>query len=171
MEDYTYHLGPGTPKILGAHMLEVCPTIAAGQAAGRDPPARHRRPRGPGPAGLRRGARSGHRARHLRSRRPVPAGAQRGRRRRRRTSRCRSCRSPARCGSRSRTWPPRPSRWITAGGPHHTVLSTAVGTEELADFANMLGIELLIIDGRPTGATSPTEIRWNQAYYRLAQGF
>ena len=31
MEDYTYHLGPGTPKILGAHMLEVCPTIAAGR--------------------------------------------------------------------------------------------------------------------------------------------
>ncbi len=29
MEDYTYHLGPGTPKILGAHMLEVCPSIAA----------------------------------------------------------------------------------------------------------------------------------------------
>ena len=29
MEDYTYHLGPGEPKILGAHMLEVCPSIAA----------------------------------------------------------------------------------------------------------------------------------------------
>src|SRR6185312_13861422 len=29
MEDYTYHFGPGEPKILGAHMLEVCPTIAA----------------------------------------------------------------------------------------------------------------------------------------------
>ena len=28
MEDYTYHLGPGEPKILGAHMLEVCPTIS-----------------------------------------------------------------------------------------------------------------------------------------------
>jgi L-arabinose isomerase len=31
MEDYTYHLGPGEPKILGAHMLEICPTIAAGR--------------------------------------------------------------------------------------------------------------------------------------------
>ena len=27
MEDYTYHLGPGEPKILGSHMLEVCPSI------------------------------------------------------------------------------------------------------------------------------------------------
>ena len=31
MEDYTYHLDPVSPKILGAHMLEVCPTIASGQ--------------------------------------------------------------------------------------------------------------------------------------------
>ena len=81
MEDYTYHLGPGTPKILGAHMLEVCPSIAAGPAADRDPPARHRQPGGSGPAGLRRRPRPGDRARHLRPRRPVPAGAQRGRRR------------------------------------------------------------------------------------------
>ena len=53
MEDYTYHFGPGEPKILGAHMLEVCPTIAADTPVMRDPPARHRRPRGPGTAGLR----------------------------------------------------------------------------------------------------------------------
>jgi L-arabinose isomerase len=31
MEDYTYHLGPGEPKVLGAHMLEICPSIAAGK--------------------------------------------------------------------------------------------------------------------------------------------
>ncbi len=31
MEDYTYHLAPGAEKILGAHMLEVCPSIAAGR--------------------------------------------------------------------------------------------------------------------------------------------
>src|SRR5208282_2224670 len=30
MEDYTYHFGPGEPKILGAHMLEICPSISAG---------------------------------------------------------------------------------------------------------------------------------------------
>ena len=58
MEDYTYHFGPGEPKILGAHMLEVCPSIAADQPVVRDPPARDRRPRGPGPAGVRRRARA-----------------------------------------------------------------------------------------------------------------
>ena len=80
MEDYTYHLGPGTPKILGAHMLEVCPTIAGDQAAGRDPPARHRQSRGPGPDGFRRGSGAGYGPGHLRSGRPVPPRAQRGRR-------------------------------------------------------------------------------------------
>ena len=44
MEDYTYHLGPGTPLVLGAHMLEVCPSIAADRPQLRDTPAVHRRP-------------------------------------------------------------------------------------------------------------------------------
>ena len=39
MEDYTYHLGPGEPKVLGAHMLEVCPSIATSVPRVRDPPA------------------------------------------------------------------------------------------------------------------------------------
>ena len=59
MEDYTYHLGPGEPKTLGAHMLEVCPTIASGQASlevhplgigGREDPARLVFDAAPGPA-------------------------------------------------------------------------------------------------------------------------
>ena len=56
MEDYTYDLTPGDELVLGAHMLEVCPTIAAGRPSVRDPPAQHRRPRGPRPARVRRGA-------------------------------------------------------------------------------------------------------------------
>ena len=80
MEDYTYHFGPGEPKILGAHMLEVCPTIAAQQPVVRDPPAGHRRPRGPGPAGVRRRARPGRGDRPGRPRRPVPVRGQRDRR-------------------------------------------------------------------------------------------
>nr|BFE77632.1 hypothetical protein GCM10020093_002330 [Planobispora longispora] len=55
--------------------------------------------------------------------------------------------------------------------PHHTVLSAAVGTEELADFADMLGVELLVIDAGTEIRQFTKEIRWNQAYYRLAQGF
>jgi L-arabinose isomerase len=60
---------------------------------------------------------------------------------------------------------------ITAGGPHHTVLSTAVGTEHLVDFANLLVVELLIIDDSTSRRDFADRIRWNQAYSRLAQGF
>jgi L-arabinose isomerase len=72
-------------------------------------------------------------------------------------------------------WKPRPSlttsaeAWLLAGGPHHTVLSTAVGTEAVADFADMVGTELLLIDTATTTRRFAQELRWNQAYYRLAQ--
>ena len=82
MEDYTYDLAPTARLVLGAHMLEICPSIAAGTAVVRDPPALHRRPRGPRPARLQRRARAGGRRRDARPRRPLPAGRQRGRRRR-----------------------------------------------------------------------------------------
>ena len=110
MEDYTYHFGPGEPKILGAHMLEVCPTIAADTPSceihplgigGREDPVRLVFDAAPGPGRRDRPGRHG---------RPVPAGGQRDRGGRRRTSRCRSCRSPARCGSPRRRCRPRPSR-------------------------------------------------------------
>jgi L-arabinose isomerase len=74
-------------------------------------------------------------------------------------------------------WVPRPNfrtsaqAWLTAGGPHHTVLSTAVGTEELTDLAAMVGVELLVIDRDTTNRSFANEMRWNQAYFRLAQGF
>ena len=61
--------------------------------------------------------------------------------------------------------------WITAGGPHHTVLSQAVGTEIFRDFAHMLDVELLVIDDTTTRASIADRIRWNAAYHRLAQGF
>jgi L-arabinose isomerase len=74
-------------------------------------------------------------------------------------------------------WKPKPDlatsaeSWITAGAPHHTVLSTAVDTDQLVDFANLFGVELLIIDGSTTRREFADRIRWNQAYDRLAQGF
>ena len=57
MEDYTYDLTPGRERILGAHMLEVCPSIAALDADARGASTVDRRPRGPRPAPLHRGAR------------------------------------------------------------------------------------------------------------------
>jgi L-arabinose isomerase len=60
--------------------------------------------------------------------------------------------------------------WLTAGGPHHTVLSQAVDTETIEDFAAMLHTELLIIDGHTTPRTFVDHVRWNAPYYRLSGG-
>ncbi len=60
--------------------------------------------------------------------------------------------------------------WLTAGGPHHTVLTTAVPYEALEDLALMLDVELVHIDADTTPARLRNELRWNNAYYRLAQG-
>ena len=51
------------------------------------------------------------------------------------------------------------------------MLSTAVDTDQLTEFAHLLGVELLMIDGSTTRRDFADRIRWNQAYYRLAQGF
>ena len=72
-------------------------------------------------------------------------------------------------------WKPRPSlaesaeSWLLAGAPHHTVLSSAVDTETLTDYAAMAGVELLTIDENTKTEQFGKEIRWNAAYHRLAQ--
>ena len=73
-------------------------------------------------------------------------------------------------------WKPAPdfatsaAAWLTAGAAHHTVMSTAVGVEVFRDFAEMAKVELLVIDEDTTTRDFQREVRWNQAYYRLAQG-
>jgi L-arabinose isomerase len=169
MEDYTYHLVPGEEKILGAHMLEVCPTIAAGQPSceihplsigAREDPVRLVFDAAPGPAVVLGMADLGDRFRLVAnevdlvpSDEPLP-----------------------RLPVARAVWRPRPDfhtsaeSWLSAGGPHHTVLTTAVGAEELTDLAEMTRTELLLIDGSTTRPRFADQIRWNQAYYRLAQG-
>ena len=74
-------------------------------------------------------------------------------------------------------WKPAPSfstaleSWLTAGGPHHTALTTAVRMESLEDFAVISGVELVRIDATTTTESFRRELRWNQAYYKLTQGF
>jgi L-arabinose isomerase len=170
MEDYTYHLGPGTPKILGAHMLEVCPTIAAGRPrveihplgiGNREDPVRLVFDAATGPATVVGICDLGDRFRLVLNEvevvepdEPLP-----------------------RLPVARAVWEPKPSlstsaeAWLMAGGPHHTVLSQSVGTEELTDFARMVGVELLVIDGATTSRDFGNEIRWNQAAYRLGMGF
>src|SRR5664280_2907954 len=73
-------------------------------------------------------------------------------------------------------WKPAPNlrtsteAWLTAGGPHHTVLSTALTAEHLWDFAEMTRTELVMIDADTRPRRFLQELRWNQVYYRLAQG-
>ena len=162
--------GPGTPKILGAHMLEVCPSIAADKPrveihplgiGNREDPVRLVFDAAPGPATMLGICDLGDRFRLVLNEvdvvppdEPLP-----------------------KLPVARAVWEPKPDlatsaeSWITAGGPHHTVLSTAVGTDQLVDFANLLGVELLIIDGSTNRRDFADRIRWNQAYYRLAQGF
>ena len=74
-------------------------------------------------------------------------------------------------------WKPRPDfptaaeAWLVAGGPHHSVFSAALDSEVLVDFAEIAGVELLMIDSDTRIRDFRNELRWNQAYYRLAQGF
>ena len=170
MEDYTYHWGPGTPKILGAHMLEVCPSIAAGKPrveihplsiGDREDPVRLVFDAEPGPAIVVGICDLGDRFRLVLNEVTVVEPDEP---------------LPNLPVARA-VWEPSPDLatsaecWLAAGGPHHTVLSTAVDTEQLVDFANLLGVELLIIDGSTNRRDFADRIHWNQAYYRLAQGF
>ncbi|MNZ75710.1 L-arabinose isomerase [compost metagenome] len=72
-------------------------------------------------------------------------------------------------------WKPQPSlresaeAWILAGGAHHTVLSYAISTENLSDWAEMAGIESVIIDKDTSVARFRNELRWSEAAYRLGK--
>ncbi|MDO0931210.1 L-arabinose isomerase [Streptomyces sp. DG2A-72] len=168
MEDYTYHLGPGTPRILGAHMLEVCPSVAGARPrceihplsiGGREDPVRLVFDAAPGPALVVGLSDLGDRFRLTANAVDVITPSE-----------------PLRRLPVARAvWKPRPSlaesaeSWLLTGAPHHTVLSSAVDRETLTDFAAMTGVELLTIDEETDIEQLAKEIRWNAAYHRLAQ--
>ena len=167
MEDYTYHLVPGQEKILGAHMLEVCPTIASAKPTleihplgigDREDPVRLRFTAAPGPAVVVGISDMGDRFRLTLNEVDVVEPDQ-----------ALPC-LPVACA----VWEPRPSLatsaecWLLSGGPHHTVLSSALGTQAFRDLAEMIGIELVVIDGGATPDSIQRELRWNAAYHRLA---
>jgi L-arabinose isomerase len=167
MEDYTYHFGPGEQKILGAHMLEVCPSIAAGRPrveihplgiGAREDPVRLVFDAAPGPGVVIGMADLGDRFRLVANTIEVTAPDE----------------PLPRLPVARAVWKPAPSlstsaeSWLTAGGPHHTVLTQAVGAESLRDFAQMVRTELLLIDEKTTTEDFADRLRWNQAYYRLS---
>ena len=169
MEDYTYDLDPAGPTVLGAHMLEVCPSIAAGRPrceihplsiGARSDPVRLVFDAAPGPAFVAGLTDLGERFRIVASSIDIVGAEQ----------------PLPRLPVARAVWRPRPDlrtaveAWLMAGGAHHTVLSRAIDIEPMADFAEMAGVEFLHIDETTTVAEFRKELRWNQAYHRLARG-
>ena len=95
MEDYTYHLHPSGKKVLGAHMLEICPSIADGKPSLAGPSAGHRRQGRSGAAGLQHAGRPGVERVAHRPRQPVPPARQRGGRRQARPADAQAARCPS----------------------------------------------------------------------------
>lgn len=169
MEDYTYHFDPdaGNDLVLGAHMLEVCPSIAREQKplldaqylgiGGKDDPARLIFSADSGVALNISLIDMGDRFRlivntvdtivppHTLPKLPVAHAI----------------------------WKSRPSlpvaaeAWILAGGAHHTVFTQALDIEYLRIYAEMCGIEMLVIDEETRIPAFKNEIRWNEVYYKL----
>ena len=169
MEDYTYDLTPGDERILGAHMLEVCPTLTRSRPrlevhplsiGGREDPVRLVFTADPGPGIVVALSDMRDRFRLVANvvelvlpGAPLP-----------------------RLPVGRAVWKPAPdfqtsaTSWLQAGAAHHTCMSTAVGVEAFTDFARMAGVELLVIDESTTTAGFENALRWNAAYYRLAGG-
>jgi L-arabinose isomerase len=170
MEDYTYHLAPEGPKVLGAHMLEVCPSIAAATPSceihplsigGKPDPVRLVFTAAPGPAVVVGLVDLGDRFRLIANEvEVVPPDEE----------------LPRLPVARA-IWEPKPDlataaeAWLIAGGPHHTSFCRALGTEAFADLAEIAGLELLSIDQRTRIEDFKKELRWNRAYFHLAGAF
>jgi L-arabinose isomerase len=169
MEDYTYDLTPGSEVILGAHMLEVCPTLTAARPrleihplsiGAREDPVRLVFTADSGPGVVVSLADVRDRFRLVANAVEVAEPAEP---------------LPKLPVGRA-VWRPAPdfgtsaACWLEAGAAHHTVMSTAVGLEAFADFARIAGTEFLAIDSSTTVAGFARELRANAAYYRLARG-
>ena len=168
MEDYTYHFEPGNEMLLGAHMLEVCPTIAAERPkiqvhplgiGDREDPARLVFKSQPGPAIVTTLVDMGDRLRmivndveckeqlHDMPKLPV-AGV---------------------------LWAPKPclqtsaEAWIYAGGAHHSVLSYALTPDIMRDFAEITGIEFLHIDQNTDIESFRKELFYNDVAYKVGR--
>jgi L-arabinose isomerase len=170
MEDYTYHMDPSNKVVLGAHMLEICPSIAEGKPSlevhplgigGKADPARlvFNTPAGPGlNASL---IDLGNRFRLLVNEVNVVAPEQ----------------PMPKLPVAQALWEPQPNFadacacWIHAGGAHHTGFSQAVTTEMLEDFAEIAGLELVVIDADTRVRDLKHQLRWNEVYYGLKDGF
>ncbi|MCY3831738.1 MAG: L-arabinose isomerase [Chloroflexi bacterium] len=166
MEDYTYHFHPDNMAVLGAHMLEICPSIAAEQPSlevhplgigGKADPARLVFNTAPGPALNASLIDMGERFRLIVNTveviepdEPLP-----------------------KLPVARALWKPHPNlavgaaAWIHAGGAHHTVFSQALRPEHITDFSEMAGVEHVQIDESTELRAFKNELRWNEVAYKL----
>ena len=169
MEDYTYHLDPVGMKVLGAHMLEICESIAEGKPklevhplgiGGKDDPPRLVFNVSNGQALNASIIDTGNRFRLIvnevevvQSDKPLP-----------------------KLPVARVMWIPKPnlevgaSAWILAGGAHHTGFSQAITSEYMEDFAEIADIEFLLINDSTKLYEFKKELRWNELSYQFAKG-
>lgn len=168
MEDYTYHFTPQKAYVMGSHMLEICPSIADGKAScevhqlgigGKEDPVRLVFNSPAGPAINASLVDMGNRFRLIVN--EVEAVKPMG--------------DLPKLPVARVLWDAKPNldiaatAWILAGGAHHTVYSQSVTIEFMEDFADMAGIELLVIDERTSVRDFKDKINANEAYYHLFQ--
>jgi len=165
MEDYTYNFVPGREGILQAHMLEVCPTIADGPISikvnplsmgEREDPARLVFTSKTGPAIATSLIDLGTRFRLIIN-----------------EVECKKAEKPMpKLPVATAFWTPQPDlmigaqAWILAGGAHHTAFSYDLTTEQMVDWAAVMGIESVVIDKNTTIRNFKNELRWNEAVFR-----
>ena len=168
MEDYTYHFSGERDLVLGSHMLEICPSISKGKPrcevhplgiGGKEDPVRLVFNSPAGPAINASLVDMGNRFRLIVNEvEAVDPLAD----------------LPKLPVARV-LWDPKPSldvaatAWIYAGGAHHTVYSQALTTEHMEDFADIFGIELLVIDADTKLRDFKDRLHANEAYYHMFQ--
>ena len=168
MEDYTYHFGPGAPKILGAHMLEVCPTITKSKPkieihplgiGGKEDPVRMVFTANPADARVVCLVDMGDRFRIISNEIKVVEPNE----------------ALPKLPVAHAVWEPQPTleisaeAWMLAGGSHHTVLTNSVSLEAIEDFARMAKVEHVIIDQETRIREFRRELQWSAAYHRFAE--
>jgi len=168
MEDYTYHLSPQGHQVLGSHMLELCPSIAATK------PTLEIHPLGIGgkedPVRLVFNAKTGSAIN--------VSLIDLGNRFRLILNEVEAVAHPKlpRLPVARAVWECKPdfktacAAWLYAGGAHHTGYSYDVTAEHLADFAEIAGVELVVIDQDTRLRSFKNELRLNDLYYALAHG-
>jgi L-arabinose isomerase len=170
MEDYTYHFDPSGMRVLGAHMLEICSSIADGRPSceihelgigGKADPVRLCFNVPEGPAINVSVLDMGNRFRILVNEVEAVAPPQ----------------DLPKLPTARVLWTPKPdlktsaAAWILAGGAHHTCYSQNLTAEYIMDFAGMAGVEFLLINTDTNLRDFKNEIRWNEIYYGITRGF